>query len=122
MTVRTAEVAVFAGVRGPAQTFSYLVPDGLDLLPGHLVRVGLGKRAVPGVVISCGAAAGRELRRSTRSVSVRYSTETMALAGWTTSDTLRLTDAVRAMVPRARAFPRAVAAPCAARGERTEGP
>jgi hypothetical protein len=27
MTARTAEVAVFAGVRGPARTFSYLVPD-----------------------------------------------------------------------------------------------
>jgi hypothetical protein len=33
MTARTAEVAVFAGVRGPARTFSYLVPDGLELLP-----------------------------------------------------------------------------------------
>src|SRR5207237_7677693 len=63
MTARTAEVAVFAGVRGPARTFSYLVPDGLDLLPGHLVRVGLGTRAVPGVVMSLdGAPAGRELR------------------------------------------------------------
>ena len=63
MTARTAEVAVFAGVRGPARTFSYLVPDGLELLPGHLVRVGLGARAVPGVVISLdGAPAGRELK------------------------------------------------------------
>ena len=63
MTAKTVEVAVFAGVRGPARTFSYLVPDGLDLLPGHLVRVGLGARAVPGVVISLdGAPAARELK------------------------------------------------------------
>ena len=63
MTAKTAEVAVFAGLRGPARTFSYLVPDGLDLLPGHLVRVGLGQRAVPGVVVALdGAPAGRELR------------------------------------------------------------
>src|SRR5207245_1277603 len=63
VTARTAEVAVFAGIRGPARTFSYLVPDGLDLLPGHLVRVGLGQRAVPGVVVALDGAAGdRELR------------------------------------------------------------
>ena len=38
MTSRTAEVAVFAGLRGPARTFSYLVPDGLDLLfPGSVI-------------------------------------------------------------------------------------
>ena len=63
MTTRTAEVAVFAGLRGPARTFSYLIPSGLDLEPGHLVRVGLGQRAVAGVVISLnGAVIARELR------------------------------------------------------------
>src|SRR2546429_8592117 len=63
MTHRTAEVAVFAGLRGPARTFSYLIPSGLDLEPGHLVRVGLGQRAVAGVVISLdGAVVARELR------------------------------------------------------------
>ena len=48
MTARTAEVAVFAGVRGPARTFTYGIPDGLDLVPGHLVRVGFGPRSVAG--------------------------------------------------------------------------
>jgi len=63
VSARTAEVAVFAGVRGPARTFSYLVPDGLELLPGHLVRVGLGTRAVPGVVMSLdGTTAARALK------------------------------------------------------------
>ena len=47
---RTAQVAVFAGIRGPARTFTYAVPDGLELAPGHLVRVGFGPRSVAGVV------------------------------------------------------------------------
>jgi primosomal protein N' len=51
VTARTAEVAVFAGVRGPARTFTYSVPDGLALEPGHLVRVGFGPRSVAGIVI-----------------------------------------------------------------------
>ncbi|MEK6207744.1 MAG: primosomal protein N' [Chloroflexota bacterium] len=124
MTVRTAEVAVFAGVRGPAQTFSYLVPDGLDLLPGHLVRVGLGKRAVPGVVMSLdGAAAGRELKPVDALVHPLplLRPHQMALAGWIAQRyRCGLADAVRAMVPPALASRARSPHLSAARGERTE--
>src|SRR5438552_18666845 len=48
--MRTAQVAVFAGIRGPARTFTYGIPDGLAVAPGHLVRVGFGPRSVSGVV------------------------------------------------------------------------
>lgn len=124
MTVRTAEVAVFAGVRGPAQTFSYLVPDGLDLLPGHLVRVGLGKRAVPGVVMSLdGAAAGRELKPVDALVHPLplLRPHQMALASWIAQRyRCGLADAVRAMVPPALASRARSPHLSAARGERTE--
>src|SRR5256885_4808154 len=124
MTARTAEVAVFAGVRGPARTFSYLVPDGLELLPGHLVRVGLGTRAVPGVVMSLdGAAAGRELKPVDALVHPvpLLRPHHLALASWIAGRyRCGLADAVRAMVPPAlasRARSPVLAAP---RGERTE--
>ena len=124
MTPKTAEVAVFAGMRGPAQTFSYLVPDGLDLLPGHLVRVGLGKRAVPGVVMSLnGAASGRELKPVDSLVHPLplLRPHQMALAVWI-AERYRcgLADAVRAMVPPALASRARSPRLAPARGERTE--
>jgi primosomal protein N' (replication factor Y) len=124
VTAKTAEVAVFAGVRGPARTFSYIVPDGLDLRPGHLVRVGLGKRAVPGVVVSLdGAAAGRELRPVDALVHPLplLRPHQLALASWI-AERYRcgLADAVRAMVPPALASRARAPRLAAARGERTE--
>jgi primosomal protein N' (replication factor Y) len=124
VTARTAEVAVFAGVRGPARTFSYLVPDGLDLLPGHLVRVGLGQRAVPGVVIELdGAPAGRELRPVDALVHPLplLRPHQLALAAWI-AERYRcgLADAVRAMVPPALAARARAGGLAGARGERTE--
>jgi primosomal protein N' (replication factor Y) (superfamily II helicase) len=124
MTARTAEVAVFAGVRGPARTFSYLVPDGLDLLPGHLVRVGLGARAVPGVVMSLdGAPAGRELKPVDTLVHPvpLLRSHQLTLAGWIAKRyRCGLADAVRAMVPPALASRARSPGLAAARGERTE--
>jgi primosomal protein N' (replication factor Y) (superfamily II helicase) len=124
VTARTAEVAVFAGVRGPARTFSYLVPDGLDLLPGHLVRVGLGQRAVPGVVVSLdGAAAGRELKPIDALVHPLplLRPHQLALASWIAARyRCGLADAVRAMVPPALASRARSPRLAAARGERTE--
>ncbi|TMD51546.1 MAG: hypothetical protein E6I83_10395, partial [Chloroflexi bacterium] len=124
MTARTAEVAVFAGIRGPARTFSYLVPDGLDLLPGHLVRVGLGQRAVSGVVVALDGAAGdRELRPVDALVhpSPLLRAHQLALATWI-AERYRcgLADAVRAMVPPALASRARSAGLASARGERTE--
>ena len=124
MTAKTAEVAVFAGLRGPARTFSYLVPDGLDLLPGHLVRVGLGQRAVPGVVVALdGAPAGRELRPVDALVHPLplLRPHQLALAGWI-AERYRcgLADAVRAMVPPALASRARSPRLDSARGERTE--
>ena len=124
MTSRTAEVAVFAGIRGPARTFSYLVPDGLDLVPGHLVRVGLGQRAVPGVVVALDGTAGdRELRPVDALVhpSPLLRGHQLALAAWI-AERYRcgLADAVRAMVPPALASRARSPGLAAARGERTE--
>jgi len=63
VTARTAEIAVFAGLRGPARTFTYAVPADIEVAPGHLVHVALGARAVPGVVISLdGAVVDRALK------------------------------------------------------------
>ena len=124
MTARTAEVAVFAGVRGPARTFSYLVPEGLELLPGHLVRVGLGARAVPGVVMSLdGATAGRELKTVDALVHPvpLLRPHQLALAGWIAKRyRCGLADAVRAMVPPALASRARSPGLAGARGERTE--
>src|SRR5713101_7419789 len=124
MTARTAEVAVFAGVRGAARTLSYLVPDGLDLLPGHLVRVGLGTRAVPGVVMSLdGATAGRELKTVDALVHPLplLRPHQLTLASWIAARyRCGLADAVRAMVPPALASRARTAGLAAPRGERTE--
>src|SRR5438876_5547626 len=124
MTARTVEVAVFAGIRGPARTFSYLVPDGLDLLPGHLVRVGLGRRAVPVVVVALDGAAGdRELRPVDALVHPLplLRPHQLALAAWI-ADRYRcgLADAVRAMLPPALASRARASRLGVARSERSE--
>src|SRR5437868_15460440 len=108
---------------GPARTFTYLVPDGLALEPGHLVRVGLGQRPVPGVVISLDGAVERELRPVESLVHPLplLRPHQLALAAWM-AERYRcgLADAVRAMVPPALAS-RARSPPLdSARGERTE--
>lgn len=46
-----AEIAVDAPV-GHNRTFTYSVPKGLDLRPGHFVRVPFGSRRMQGIVIS----------------------------------------------------------------------
>ena len=124
MTSRIAEVAVFAGIRGPARTFSYLVPDGLELAPGHLVRVALGARAVPGLVISLdGAPADRDLKPVGTLVhpSPLVRAHQLALAEWIARHyRCGLADAVRAMVPPALATRARSPRLGSARGERTE--
>ena len=118
----TAEVAVFAGLRGPARTFTYRVPDGLDVRLGHLVRAGFGARAVHGVVVALDVPADRELKALDGLVHPvpLLSARQLALAGWI-ARTYRcgLADAVRAMLPPALAA-RARGGLPAARGERTE--
>jgi primosomal protein N' (replication factor Y) len=123
MTTRTVEVAVFAGLRGPARTFTYSVPDGLELAPGHLVRVGLGHRSVGGVVISLDGAAARDLRPVNALVHPlpllrRHQLE---LAAWIAARyRCGLADAVRAMLPPALVSRARVTQLVPARGERTE--
>ena len=46
-----AEVAVDSPT-APGRTFSYSIPDGLRLVPGHLVRVPFGRRTLGGLVMS----------------------------------------------------------------------
>ncbi len=119
---RTAEVAVFAGLRGPARTFTYRVPDGLGVRLGHLVRAGFGPRAVHGVVVAVDVPSDRELKPLDGLVhpTPLLSARQLALAAWIAS-TYRcgLADAVRAMLPPALAA-RARSGLPAARGERTE--
>ncbi len=104
---RTAEVAAFSGLRGPALTFTYLIPDGLDVVPGHLVRVGLGARATRGVVIAVDVptpdAALREIDGLVHPLPL-LSAHQLALARWVSSYyRCGLADAVRAMLPPALA-------------------
>ena len=49
-----AEVAVEAARALDRQTYSYAVPDGLDVVPGHRVTVPFGRRNTFGFVVSLG--------------------------------------------------------------------
>jgi primosomal protein N' (replication factor Y) (superfamily II helicase) len=49
-----AEVAVEAGRSLDRETYSYWVPDGMDVVPGHRVTVPFGRRATYGFVVSLG--------------------------------------------------------------------
>ncbi|HEY8635601.1 MAG TPA: primosomal protein N' [Candidatus Dormibacteraeota bacterium] len=49
-----AEVAVEAGRSLDRETYSYQVPDGMDVVPGHRVTVPFGRRASYGFVVSVG--------------------------------------------------------------------
>jgi primosomal protein N' (replication factor Y) len=49
-----AEVAVEAGRSLDRETYSYQVPDGLDVVPGHRVTVPFGRRTSFGFVVSLG--------------------------------------------------------------------
>ena len=119
---RTAQVAVFAGLRGPARTFTYAVPDGLSVIPGHLVRVGFGPRSVAGVVTALDVAYEGTLR----SVDALVHPEPLlrghqlALGAWI-AERYRcgLADAVRAMLPPALAA-RARSTLPPPKGERSE--
>ena len=49
-----AEVAVEAGRSLDRETYSYLVPEGMDVVPGHRVTVPFGRRTSFGFVVSLG--------------------------------------------------------------------
>ena len=49
--MRYAEIAVDAPT-GPERTFSYSIPEGLQIQPGHLVKVPFGPRSLQGIVMS----------------------------------------------------------------------
>src|SRR6202162_6639744 len=49
-----AEVAVEAGRSLDRETYTYRVPDGIDIVPGHRVTVPFGRRASYGFVVSLG--------------------------------------------------------------------
>ncbi|TME71647.1 MAG: DEAD/DEAH box helicase [Chloroflexi bacterium] len=122
MTGSTAEVAVFAGVRGPARTFTYAVPEGLALVPGHLVRVGFGPRSVAGVVVRLDAPYQGTLRAIDALVHPLplLRAHQLALAAWIATEyRCGIADAVRAMLPPALAG-RARAGLPTARGDRRE--
>jgi len=103
---RTAQVAVFAGILGPARTFTYRIPDGLELVPGHLVRVGFGPRSVAGVVTALDVpydGALREIDALVHSIPLLRPHQ-LALAAWIAEQyRTGVADAVRAMLPPALA-------------------
>jgi len=119
---RTAQVAVFAGLRGPARTFTYGVPEGLSLVPGHLVRVGFGPRSVSGVVTALDVpyeGALRDIDALVHALPVLRAHQ-LALAAWMAQEyRCGLADAIRAMLPPALAARARTSLP-AAKGERTE--
>ncbi|GAC1488277.1 MAG: hypothetical protein NVS1B1_04670 [Candidatus Limnocylindrales bacterium] len=122
MTAR-ADVAVFAGLRGPARTFTYAVPAGLELHPGHLVRIGFGPRAVQGVVVALDPPVPEAALKSIEALVhplPLLAAPQLALARWI-ADRYRcgLADAVRAMLPPALAA-RARSGLPLPRGGRTE--
>jgi primosomal protein N' (replication factor Y) len=49
-----AEVAVEASRGSGRETYTYAVPDGLDVVPGHRVTVPFGRRSTYGFVVSLG--------------------------------------------------------------------
>ena len=113
---------MFAGIRGPARTFTYGVPVGLDLLPGHLVRVGFGPRSVAGVVTALDVAYEGTLRMVDALVHPLplLRPHQLALAEWIAREyRCGVADAVRAMLPPALAARTHSALP-AAKGERRE--
>ena len=119
---RTAQVAVFAGIRGPARTFTYSIPEGLALVPGHLVRVGFGPRSVAGVVIALDVPYEGTLRQIDALVHPLplLRPHQLALAGWMAHQyRCGVADAVRAMLPPALAARARTTLP-AAKGERKE--
>lgn len=121
---RTAEVAAFSGLRGPAMTFTYLIPDGLDVVPGHLVRVGLGSQATRGVVVAVDVPAPRAALKVIGGLVhplPLLAPHQLALARWIASYyRCGLADAVRAMLPPALAARARGAALGTARGGRSE--
>ena len=122
MTARTVEVAVFAGLRGPARTFTYGVPNGLALEPGHLVRVGFGPRSVAGVVVRPDTPYEGTLRAIDALVHPLplLRAHQLALAAWIAAEyRCGVADAVRAMLPPALAG-RARSGLPTARGDRRE--
>ena len=121
---RTAEVAAFSGLRGPAMTFTYAIPDGLGVLPGHLVQVGLGARATRGVVVAVDVPSPDATLRPIDGLVhplPLLSTHQLALARWIAEHyRCGLADAVRAMLPPALAARARGAALTPARGGRSE--
>ena len=113
---------MFAGIRGPARTFTYGVPAGLELLPGHLVRVGFGPRSVAGVVTALDVPYEGTLRPVDALVHPLplLRPHQLSLAEWIAREyRCGVADAVRAMLPPALAA-RAQSALPGARGERRE--
>ena len=114
---------MFSGLRGPARTFTYAVPPGLDLANGHLVRIGFGPRAVQGLVVALDPPAPDAALKPVEALVhplPLLSSAQLALARWIAARyRCGLADAVRAMLPPALAS-RARGGLPTSRGGRTE--
>ncbi len=96
------EVAVLAGVRAPAGTFSYLTADPAPE-PGSLMRVPFGRREALGIVLGEGApAAGLRTLGALVHPTPVLREHQVALARWLAREyRCALADALRAMLPPA---------------------
>src|SRR5688500_20148598 len=104
-------------------TFTYAIPEGLDVTPGHLVHVGLGAQASGGVVVAVDVPSPAQTLRPIGGLVYPLpllSTYQLALARWIAVEyRCGLADAVRAMLPPALAARARGAALTPARGGRS---
>lgn len=103
--MRYANVIVDLSVSQVDRLFTYSVPDGPEILPGHQVAVPFGPRTIDGFVVSVSDEAAippekiRPIKRLVRAYPVILP-EQMALAVWMKQRYLcNLVDALRLMIP-----------------------
>jgi len=101
--VRYAEIAVDAPT-GPKKTFSYSIPEGLQIQPGHLVKVPFGPRSLQGIVMSISDAPQVAETRDIHDVAFEQPVideYRLKLAAWTSKYYLcSLFEAISPMLPQ----------------------
>ncbi len=100
--MKYAEVAVDSPV-GAGRTFTYSVPDGLKLAPGHLLRVPFGPRTLQGVVLELSSVANVPYTRDVLALvypDVLLDNDRLAIARWVSDYYMcGLFEAVAPMLP-----------------------
>ncbi len=84
-TPRYVEVAVDTPILRGAKTYTYRVPDGLEIRAGQCVRVPFGKQELDGVVLGLAHEALAEARPLTRTTDMSLLPYQLELAQWLSS-------------------------------------